>query len=174
MPIERQRQLAAGLSAHTRNSSAFVSMDPHAVVRAEALDSWRTVLNRVDAFFIGEDELGFATPGDDPLVTARRLANGQLALIALKGGAEGGRLVDVARDRVLPWRSRAEGVVDSTGAGDAFFGGFIAGKLAHGDLERALQQGVVSASFAIADWGARALLEATPADAERRYREWYG
>ena len=57
--------------------------------------------------------------------------------------------------------------VDATGAGDAFVGGFLAGLLAHSDAQRGIEQGIVAASFAIEDWGARGLLAATPEQACR-------
>jgi len=46
--------------------------------------------------------------------------------------------------------------------------------LRHGDLPRAIEQGIVAASFAIEDWGPRGLLAATPEGAEDRRRIWFG
>ena len=63
---------------------------------------------------------------------------------------------------------------DPTGAGDAFAGGFLAAILAGRPLESALDQAIVSASFALEDWGARGLISATREEAERRLREWLG
>jgi sugar/nucleoside kinase (ribokinase family) len=64
-----------------------------------------------------------------------------------------------------PWATR---VVDATGAGDAFAGGWLAGRLNDLPLEQCAAMGVVSASFALEDWGARGLLAATPSEARRR------
>jgi sugar/nucleoside kinase (ribokinase family) len=63
--------------------------------------------------------------------------------------------------------------VDPTGAGDAFATGVVAGLLRGESAERALRRGLVSTSFALEDWGPRALLRATPSDAERRLAEWF-
>ncbi len=63
---------------------------------------------------------------------------------------------------------------DPTGAGDAFAGGFLAAIAAGRSLPDALDQGIVSASFALEDWGARGLIAATRAEADRRLREWLG
>jgi hypothetical protein len=41
-------------------------------------------------------------------------------------------------------------------------------------LPRALQRGVVSASFALEEWGCAGLLQATPQQAQARLREWFG
>ena len=61
---------------------------------------------------------------------------------------------------------------EPTGAGDAFAGGFLAGLLAGADLEVALDQAIISASFALEDWAAHGLLAATSEQAEKRRREW--
>jgi 23S rRNA (uracil1939-C5)-methyltransferase len=73
----------------------------------------------------------------------------------------------------LPLATRAREVVDATGAGDAFAGGFLAGLVTHGDVGRSLEQGIVSASFAIEDWGGRGLMAATLAAAAERQAEWF-
>ena len=64
--------------------------------------------------------------------------------------------------------------VDTTGAGDAFAVGFLCGLLRGEPPARALARAVVSASFAIEDWGAAALLRATPEAANERLRDWFG
>jgi sugar/nucleoside kinase (ribokinase family) len=93
--------------------------------------------------------------------------------VFFKRGARGGVLYDAREQRFVEWAPRAAGVVDPTGAGDAFAAGFLAGWLGGEDLERSLARGVVSASFAIADWGAAGLLAATPAGAEARLAAWF-
>ena len=94
-------------------------------------------------------------PSDDtPRVEAVRVAVAAIRAV--------GPLEDVARE-----------VVDATGAGDAFAGGFLAGLVTHRDVNRALEQGIVSASFAIEDWGGRGLMAATPAVAAERHAEWF-
>ena len=40
--------------------------------------------------------------------------------------------------------------------------------------QRGIEQGIVAASFAIEDWGARGLLAATPEQAHARWQEWFG
>lgn len=165
MPLERQRSLAVALA-----DRPFLSLDPFELVRDDNLAEWSQVLAHVDAFFPSRDEVRVGAAPDD-LVT--RLAGGRLGLVALKAGAAGGRLVDLATGTSHAWAGRAEEVVDATGAGDAFVGGFLAGVLLHGDLPRAVEQGIVAASFAIEDWGARGLLAATPERAAARHAAWF-
>ena len=169
MPLERQLELAHGLAPQTPGSR-LVSLDPFELVRDGTLTAWREVLTHVDLFFVSEDEWRLA--GDaDAIIPA--LAGPRLAQIAFKRGARGGRLVDLHAKRSRTWTSRANDVVDATGAGDAFAGGFLAGLVTHGDVSRAIEQGIVAASFAIEDWGARGLVAATPAAAAARHHEWF-
>ena len=175
MPIGRQQELAEGLSARVHEGSsstrAFVSLDPYELVRDDNLDEWSQVLAHIDAFFPSEDEMRVS---GDPAAALRRIAGKRLRFVALKRGALGGHLLDLHAGDVPPWTSRAKGMVDATGAGDAFVGGFLAGLLKYGDPQRGIEQGVVTASFAIEDWGARRLMAATPEEARQRWQEWFG
>jgi sugar/nucleoside kinase (ribokinase family) len=169
MPLPRQTELAVALADVTRHPIR-VSLDPYALVEAPRLEEWSQVLPHVDAFFPSRDELRLA---GDSVAILQSLAGPRLRLLALKAGAEGGRLIETATGREHPWRARALRAVDPTGAGDAFVGGFLAGWLTDDDLVGALEQGIVSASFAVEDWGGRGLLAATPADARARRAEWF-
>jgi cytidine kinase len=175
MPIGRQQQLAEGLaaSAHadSSRSPAFVSLDPYELVRDDNLSQWSQVLEHVDAFFPSEDELRFAGDAEAAL---RKAVSRRLRFVALKRGVRGGQLLDLHANLASEWTSHARRTVDATGAGDAFVGGFLAGFLANGDTQRGIEQGIVAASFAIEDWGARGLLAATPELAHSRRQEWFG
>jgi sugar/nucleoside kinase (ribokinase family) len=59
-------------------------------------------------------------------------------------------------------------VVDVTGAGNAYCGGFLVGLAETGDLGLAGRYGAVSASFALEQFGATFALEDLRARAERR------
>ena len=58
--------------------------------------------------------------------------------------------------------------VDTTGCGDAFCGGFLAGWCEAGDLRTAILYGTVSASFVGEDFGAAHALVRDQAEARRR------
>jgi sugar/nucleoside kinase (ribokinase family) len=171
MPLECQR---AFVHRWAGRSGTLISLDPHEPVREQNLDLWLEVLEHVDAFFAGEDELRLEGVAEDPRAALGRLARGRTKLVAFKRGAAGGLLYDRAGRRFIEWSGHPAPVADSTGAGDAFAGGFLAGLLAGSNLETALQQGAVSASFATDDWGAHALLAATSDQAERRRVAWFG
>jgi sugar/nucleoside kinase (ribokinase family) len=168
MPLPTQRELIDALS---RLPGAFVSLDPHLPLSASTWTQWREIVSKVDAFFLGEDEMRLE--GDDPLKTLRQLAGGRLRYVAFKRSVRGGILYDAAADRGVEWEARAARVVDPTGAGDAFATGVVAGLLRGEPAEAALRRGLVSTSFVLEDWGPRGLLRVGPADAERRLAEWF-
>jgi sugar/nucleoside kinase (ribokinase family) len=85
-------------------------------------------------------------------------ARGFRGHLVVKRGERG---VSVAvDDDVVDVPSAPADVIDSTGAGDAFCGGFIAGLVATGDPVLAAQHGVVSSSFVVETRGALAALDA--------------
>jgi sugar/nucleoside kinase (ribokinase family) len=170
-PLASQTPLLRALAGRTRT---IVSLDPHDPVREENLAEWRAALALADIFFVSDEELQLAGAEQDPRGTLARLAGGRLRCVLLKRGSRGGLLYDTRTGEAQAWPSRAAGVVDPTGAGDAFAGGFLAGLLAGDEAPAALERGLISASFALEDWGAARLLAATPAVARRRRAEWFG
>jgi sugar/nucleoside kinase (ribokinase family) len=168
MPLPVQHELVARLTG----GPGLVSLDPHNPIETASLDGWRPVLAATDVLWLGREELELGRE-DDPLPTLRSLAAGRLRFILWKRGPQGGWIFDVAADRLRSWEPRTAAVVDPTGAGDAFAVGFLCGRLRGEPSERALARAVVSASFAIEDWGAAALLRATPDAAEARLHEWF-
>jgi sugar/nucleoside kinase (ribokinase family) len=171
MPFAVQRELLTAIRGQT---SAFASIDPHHPVTEESLHDWRELLAHADAFLPGEDELLLEGAHEDPRQALPRLANGRLRFVVLKQGAKGGILYDAHDNRFYAWLARTAAVVDQTGAGDAFSVGLVLARLEGLPIEACLRRAVVTASFAIADWGPDGLLAATRADAEARLREWYG
>jgi len=171
MPFKDQRALIDALA----ETDSTLSLDPHETVREDNLASWGELLASVDLFFLSHEELRLNDAAADPRAALRRLEHSERPrLILLKTGAEGGLLLDTGDARFAEWKSRAMRVVDPTGAGDAFAGGFLSGWLRMEPMERALHRGVVSASFAIETWGPRGLIEASPATAKQRLEQWYG
>jgi sugar/nucleoside kinase (ribokinase family) len=170
-PLVCQRPL---LEALTPRAGALLSLDPHDPVREDNLERWREALALLDVFFVSEEELQLAGVAGVPQAALARLAGGRLRYALLKRGAAGGLLYDARTRETRAWAARATQVVDPTGAGDAFAGGFLSGLLAGEDVPGALERGVVSASFALEAWGAAGLIAATPAQAQQRRAEWFG
>jgi sugar/nucleoside kinase (ribokinase family) len=168
MPFEVQAQLVAGLRGAV---GGLIALDPWLPLGASTLAGWRNVLSEVDVLFVGEDEL--EARDEEPASVARRLAGGRLSLLFLKRGARGGVACTLPEGRRHEWTASDVAAVDPTGAGDAFATGTLAGLLRGDPVEQALRRGIVSASFAVEDWGAAGLLRATPEEAEERLRRWF-
>lgn len=167
MPLAIQRELVDHLRGRSSESAgaaevrggSFISIDPHDAIRDETLEAWRRTLARVDMLFVAEGDLRLGDAADPPLPALRRLAGGRLRYVALKRAARGGLLWDVDRDSVTPWEAPATTLVDPTGAGDAFAGGFLASWIAApGDVRRALDCGAASAAAAVSGWGPEGVL----------------
>jgi cytidine kinase len=171
MPFDVQRALLRSIESA---AAPFVSVDPHLPIADNTLAAWRDALAGVDAFFPSEHELLFEQAKADPEAALARLVSGRLRFVALKRGEHGGLLYDAHDGRFHSWTARTTRVVDPTGAGDAFAMGFVSAHLAGLAVEDCLHRAVVTASFAIEAWGSDALISATPDNAERRLRSWYG
>lgn len=171
MPIDMQYALIRSLRC---NADAFISVDPHVPVTEATLPRWRELLADADAFFPAEDELLLDGVHTDPRAALPRLATGRLRFVVFKRGARGGILYDAHHDRYYEWDPRTAGVVDQTGAGDAFAAGFLIAHLEGLGIEPCLQRAIVTASFAIAAWGPDALLATVAGAADARWSNWFG
>jgi len=133
-------------------------------------------LGRVDVYFANDEEVKLLA-GDNNLVRAGKklLKQGPSLIVAKKG--EHGALV-FGPDFVFGVLARpCEDVVDPTGAGDSFAGGFLGyldkvAKITPREVRRAAVYGSVVASFAIEDFGIDRFLTLTSGEIEARFREF--
>ena len=125
---------AAHLLGRARAAGCRTSLD----VAWDARGRWMTLLApclpHLDFLFGNQDELASVTGTRDPARIAALLREQGVGVVAVKMG-EAGAYVDGAE-----WRGHvpafAVEVADTTGAGDAFCGGFLAGVVSGWDLER--------------------------------------
>jgi sugar/nucleoside kinase (ribokinase family) len=171
MPLSIQSDLVEALRARRETA---LSLDPHEPLDEGSLPARRALLGNVDALFVSEDELALPGADSDPRAALRSLAAGRLRFVAFKRGRRGGLLYDARERSFLEWPPVPRLSGDPTGAGDAFAGGFLAAIVQGLPLTDALDRAIVSASFALEDWGAAGLLAATREEADRRLREWLG
>lgn len=159
---------------------ALTALDPFALVNEGSLDSIRAAFHHADVVLLSEDELLLDGALESPKASLERLAqttvgaSSRLRYLLLKRGAQGGLAYELASQTFEQWPARAAKTVDSTGAGDAFAGGLLAGLARGKDLDQSLEQGVVSASFALEGRGAEVLLAVSPTDFRNRRRQWFG
>jgi len=132
------------------------------------------VLDRVDVFFCNDQEAKMLT-GEVNLVRAgRKILDRGPKWAVVKKGEHGVLVLGRGRAFGLPGNPTEE-VVDPTGAGDCFAGGFLgsldrAGRFTDGAIRRAAVHGSVMASFAIEDFGIERFKTLTSTQVEERYR----
>jgi sugar/nucleoside kinase (ribokinase family) len=93
------------------------------------------------------------TGRDEPDAIVEALLE-SFSVVALKLGSDGALAGSADGRRVRLAAAPAE-VVDSTGAGDAFAGGFLAGWLAGGDVAECMARAVATAARAVGRIGGR-------------------
>lgn len=139
-------------------------------------DRLREVLRRADIVFMNDAEARQFCGTFSLLAAAREiLALGPKAVIIKKG--EHGALLFTPSGHFSAPSYLLERVVDPTGAGDSFAGGFIGylaytGDLSEPNLRKATVYGSVLASFNIEDFSLNRLRTLTPEEVARRYEEF--
>ena len=168
LPWARQDALAAALRAR---GATLLTADPdERDLAALSEDELRRLLRRLDAFLPSRQEAEALFPGADPASALRRLRAlaPAVPVIALKLGADGVMLHRAGDAELLCVPAAAAAVVDTTGAGDAFCGGFLVGLARTGDPVVAARMGSVAASFAVEAVGHDGLRRATAESAAAR------
>lgn len=126
-----------------------------------------TVFAELDAFLPSTQEVRDLWGHEDIRLLGRWLAHhGSTAHLVIKRGPQG---VDVLLgSSVVRVPSVVEHLVDPTGAGDAFCGGYVAGLVETGDPLEAAVRGVVSSSFICETRGALSAIAHIDPDVARR------
>jgi cytidine kinase len=127
-----------------------------------------SVFQGVDAFLPSREEFDVIRGELSVETAAWSLSGSDLRYVVVKDGARGAHLFELADHKSHRVPAYATQVLDPTGAGDAFCGGFMVGLAETGDALEATLRGTVSASFVIEALGTQPLLRATRAQAEQR------
>jgi sugar/nucleoside kinase (ribokinase family) len=132
------------------------------------------LLSRVDVLLVNDSEARELS-GDWNIHRAGRwiLSNGPTRVV-IKQGEHGALLIEPTRTFYVP-AFPLENVFDPTGAGDAFAGGFMAylartGTVSEDNIRRAMVYGAALGSFAVEQFGIRALESITADQVEARVR----
>lgn len=139
-------------------------------------DALLRVLEKVDLFFGNEEEIKLLTKEANLIKAGRILLERGPSFIAMKKG-EHGALV-LGKDFVFGVLAHpCEKVVDPTGAGDCFAGGFLGylDKVKSYDektMRKAAVFGSVMASFVIEDFGINRFKSLSPSEIEKRYNQF--
>lgn len=148
---------------------AVITLDTHEDYVADYRTRLRALAARVDAFLPSRSELTDLVGYDDPRRALADLAELPTPMIVVKMGEEGALVWDKANGTLHQVGIAPGPVVDVTGAGDAFCGGFAAALSLGHSAVAAAQHGVVSAAYAVAGFGSLSLVEIAPDEARARF-----
>lgn len=164
MPIQNQLELAKMFKA----SGVTVLFDPHEEDASNNSALIYETLKYTDIFMPSEEEAFRLCQSRDYENIAERFAQYGPETVIIKLGSEGCLIYQKSQHRFTTLPCFNTSVVDVTGAGDAFGGGFTAGYALTGDVITAAMYGTISASFAIEDFGSLQLFNKNKADAQLR------
>jgi len=134
------------------------------------------LLRDVDLFLPSKQDADELFPNKTPVDALRALREmgPDVPVIAVKQGGNGVIVHAAGAPEYMHVPAVAEVVVDTTGAGDAFCGGALAGFASTGTALGAILWGSVAGSFAVASSGPRALVGATLEEAQGRLERLAG
>lgn len=125
----------------------------------------------LDAFLPSELEIRDVWSAKDPVAWLADTARTARCHIIGKFGSRGSVVAEAGGGRLIHVPAIVAEVRDTTGAGDAFCGGFLAGLATGQDLAHAAAMGTVSAAYVIEAVGALATEEPPHASRDRRLAE---
>ena len=168
LPWSLQADFAAALRDRGARAVTVDPDDRHIAALSRAEIS--SLLRQVTAFLPSRQDAEALFPHVGPTEAMRRLRDlgPDTPIIALKLGADGVLVHRAGDPAMLLVPPVTREVADTTGAGDAFCGGFLVGLARHDDVTTPALMGSVSASFAAEAAGPEALARAAPDRAASR------
>jgi 2-dehydro-3-deoxygluconokinase len=149
------------------NPAAIIAWEPTPVQTAATEAEMRTLFDTVDLFSPDLTEARDLTGATDPRAMMDTLLGWGARVVGLRMGARGS-LVGASEGAIYRVPAAPTTVIDTTGAGDAYIGGFLVGLGEGHDAAEAGARAAVSASFAIEQFGVPDFGPATPHEASRR------
>ncbi len=154
-PAEPRAAMEAAIDAarSAGRKVAFTLSDTFCVERHR--DGFQQLIDegRIDILFANEAELAAMTGDEDFEVGLAGLA-AQVPLLVVTRSEQGAVAV-AGTERVAVAAEPIERLVDTTGAGDLFAAGFLAGQARRRSVEASLAMGAISAAEVISHYGAR-------------------
>lgn len=162
MPLEAAEALVDEIRRQA--PQAIITLDTHEDYVAEYRQRLRALAARVDAFLPSRAELTDLVGYDDPQRALTELVSLPTPIIVIKMGPGGALVWDKQRGTLHSVDIAPGPVVDETGAGDGFCGGFAAALSLGCTPVEAVQRGVLSAAYAVAGFGSLSLAGIAPAE----------
>ncbi|GAA1466498.1 carbohydrate kinase family protein [Microbacterium thalassium] len=167
LPLVRHRAMVAHLSG------ARGTLQTDCPARSDLLDApyerLEHTVGDIDYFLPSTSDFDVIDPDATIDAVIVRLRDSGAGTIVLKAGADGVLIVDGAERWLVP--AHPDEPIDPTGAGDAFCGGFLAGRARGLDIVAAAALGAAAASFAVSVTDPLDLLDVAPSEVEARAHE---
>ncbi len=154
----------------------FVAADTMDLWINNNLDDLKALIKKVDCLIINEDEAKQLAEELNLIKAADVILDMGVGTVLIKKGASGSLMRNKAGDTFMLPAFPAADVIDPTGAGDSFAGGFMgtlaqAGNTEFGTLKKAVAYGTVTASFTLADFSLKGLTDTTKAAIDARLKQ---
>ncbi len=149
------RKTAWSLLQEAKRNGLAVSLDPSHLFSKQSGSEMDALIAKLDFIFPNVDEAINLTGEQDPVKAARNLRGRGAKIVLVTLGSKGCLLSTNEREQFINMNP-IEKVVDTTGAGDAFCGGFLTGWLRGLDIHQASKVGCASAAHIVARMGAHA------------------
>jgi sugar/nucleoside kinase (ribokinase family) len=158
------------------DNPAFVAADTMNLWIDNNLDDLKALIKKVDCLIINEDEAKQLAEELNLIKAADVILDMGVNIVLIKKGASGSLMRNKAGDTFMLPAFPASEVIDPTGAGDSFAGGFMgtiakAGNTDFDTLKKAVAYGTVTASFTLADFSLKGLTDTTKAAIDARLKQ---
>lgn len=148
------------------DNPTFVAADTMNLWIDNNLDDLKALIKKIDCLIINEDEAKQLAEEPNLIKAADKVLDMGVDVALIKKGASGSLMRNKAGDTFMLPAFPAADVIDPTGAGDSFAGGFMgtlaqAGNTDFATLKKAVACGTVTASFTLADFSLKGLTDTT-------------
>ena len=127
-----------------------------------------SLINKTNILLINESEIIELTKSADIKTAAHKVLSMGPDKIIIKLGSKGAKCFSNSNEEISIGVYPVSKVVDPTGAGDVFGGGFVSGIADGLSVYDSMRRGTALASFCIEDFGVTRLLNITPDELESR------
>ncbi|MFQ6084065.1 MAG: PfkB family carbohydrate kinase [Candidatus Aminicenantia bacterium] len=154
----------------------LVAIDSMNLWIQEKFDSLIKVIKKTNILFINEEEAKMLTQKLNIIKAGKELLKMGPSTVILKKGIHGALVFKKNSLLAVP-AYPVEEVIDPTGAGDSFAGGFMGyldrgGRVTYSKFCKALIYGSILASFVIEDFSVNRLMNLTPKEIKKRFQEF--
>ncbi len=149
--LEESWETMQELADHAHQAGSTIAFNPSSTIAVKGNDHLRPVLDKTDMVIVNEEEAEMIAEQGSTDENMDFLHE-DIETVVITQGSEGVTAVHKGTRHEAP--SRSCDVVETTGAGDAFSSGFLAGRLWGKSFEQSLTLGLLNAESVLCHYGA--------------------